>query len=173
MCRLFWSDDDRFLKQFKAGDLKAKFKSYSKYPPCFKDMAFWISPEFTENHLCELVRGECYISGVWDHLSSTASSCSLPGHGLLPALRVLPFGLLQMFAFCPAKGSGSAISPQSTDNKLCNESEVIIAYFRFKSRSHTSYLPCCHYITFWISLELAGNNLIGAETSSSKSHSQQ
>eukprot|EP00878_Enallax_costatus_P002803 GHUV01002995.1.p1 GENE.GHUV01002995.1~~GHUV01002995.1.p1 ORF type:complete len:449 (+),score=125.42 GHUV01002995.1:175-1521(+) len=55
--RLFWSDDDRFLKQFKAGDLKGKFKSYSKYPPCYKDMAFWISPEFTENNLCELVRG--------------------------------------------------------------------------------------------------------------------
>eukprot|EP00879_Flechtneria_rotunda_P002275 GHRR01002466.1.p1 GENE.GHRR01002466.1~~GHRR01002466.1.p1 ORF type:complete len:460 (+),score=170.06 GHRR01002466.1:209-1588(+) len=55
--RLFWSDDERFLKQFKAGDLKGKFKSYSKYPPCYKDMAFWISPEFTENNLCELVRG--------------------------------------------------------------------------------------------------------------------
>lgn len=61
VCRLFWSDDDRFLKQFKAGDLKAKFKSYSKYPPCYKDMAFWVSPEFTENNLCELVRGECWL----------------------------------------------------------------------------------------------------------------
>lgn len=59
--RLFWSDDERFLKQFKAGNLKAKFKSYSKFPPCFKDMAFWVSPEFTENNLCELVRGECLI----------------------------------------------------------------------------------------------------------------
>lgn len=57
-CRLFWSGDERFLKQFKAGDLKAKFKSYSKFPPCYKDMAFWVSPEFTENNLCELVRGE-------------------------------------------------------------------------------------------------------------------
>lgn len=57
LARLFWSDDDRFLKQFKAGDLKAKFKSYSKFPPCYKDMAFWVSPEFTENNLCELVRG--------------------------------------------------------------------------------------------------------------------
>uniref|UniRef100_A0A383VUV0 phenylalanine--tRNA ligase n=1 Tax=Tetradesmus obliquus TaxID=3088 RepID=A0A383VUV0_TETOB len=55
--RLFWSDDDRFLKQFKAGDLNSKFKSYSKFPPCYKDMAFWVSPEFTENNLCELVRG--------------------------------------------------------------------------------------------------------------------
>ncbi|KAI8476832.1 MAG: hypothetical protein J3K34DRAFT_399590 [Monoraphidium minutum] len=55
--RLFWSGDDRFLRQFKAGDLKARFKPYSKFPPCLKDMAFWVSPEFTENNLCELVRG--------------------------------------------------------------------------------------------------------------------
>lgn len=56
--RLFWSGDERFLRQFKRGDLKARFKPYSKYPPCYKDMAFWVSPEFTENNLCELVRGE-------------------------------------------------------------------------------------------------------------------
>ncbi|PNW86275.1 hypothetical protein CHLRE_02g079600v5 [Chlamydomonas reinhardtii] len=54
--RLFWSGDDRFLKQFKAGDLSARFKPYSKYPSCYKDMAFWVSPEFSENNLCELVR---------------------------------------------------------------------------------------------------------------------
>lgn len=41
----------------RAGDLKARFKSYSKYPICYKDMAFWLSPEFSENNLCELVRG--------------------------------------------------------------------------------------------------------------------
>ena len=34
--RLFWTSDQRFLKQFRAGDLSTKFKSYSKYPPCFK-----------------------------------------------------------------------------------------------------------------------------------------
>eukprot|EP00195_Chlamydomonas_chlamydogama_P006564 CAMPEP_0202903190 /NCGR_PEP_ID=MMETSP1392-20130828/22407_1 /ASSEMBLY_ACC=CAM_ASM_000868 /TAXON_ID=225041 /ORGANISM="Chlamydomonas chlamydogama, Strain SAG 11-48b" /LENGTH=425 /DNA_ID=CAMNT_0049590225 /DNA_START=134 /DNA_END=1411 /DNA_ORIENTATION=+ len=55
--RLFWSQDDRFLKQFKDGDLKARFKSYSKFPPCYKDIAFWVSPQFTENNFCELVRG--------------------------------------------------------------------------------------------------------------------
>jgi phenylalanyl-tRNA synthetase alpha chain len=55
--RLFWSGDDRFLKQFKQGDLSARFKPYSKFPPCYKDVAFWLSPEFSENNLCELVRG--------------------------------------------------------------------------------------------------------------------
>jgi hypothetical protein len=34
--RLFWSNDDRFLKQFKRGDMNAKFKSFSKFPPCYK-----------------------------------------------------------------------------------------------------------------------------------------
>ncbi|PNH06170.1 Phenylalanine--tRNA ligase, chloroplastic/mitochondrial [Tetrabaena socialis] len=54
--RLFWSNDDRFLKQFRAGDLSARFKPYSKFPSCYKDMAFWVSPQFSENNLCELVR---------------------------------------------------------------------------------------------------------------------
>lgn len=55
--RLFWTSDARFLKQFKAGDLSTRFKPYSKFPPCYKDVAFWISEAFTENNLCEIVRG--------------------------------------------------------------------------------------------------------------------
>ena len=34
--RLFWTSDQRFLKQFRAGDLGARFKPFSRYPPCFK-----------------------------------------------------------------------------------------------------------------------------------------
>lgn len=30
---------------------------YMQYPPCYKDMSFWISDAFTENNLCEVVRG--------------------------------------------------------------------------------------------------------------------
>lgn len=74
--RLFWSGDERFLSQFRAGDLRAKFKPYSKYPPCFKDVSFWQPKEggtaeaaeagsssssspsaVSENDLCEKVRG--------------------------------------------------------------------------------------------------------------------
>lgn len=55
-CRLFWSDDRRFLDQFQAGDLRSKFKPFSKYPPVFKDIAFWITDDFTENNLAEIVR---------------------------------------------------------------------------------------------------------------------
>ncbi|KAI9089722.1 hypothetical protein K1719_029015 [Acacia pycnantha] len=54
--RLFWSSDERFTSQFSKGQLGVKFKPFSKYPPCYKDMSFWISDSFTENNLCEVVR---------------------------------------------------------------------------------------------------------------------
>lgn len=40
--RLFWSTDPRFLKQFTRGKI-TKFEPFSKYPACYKDMAFWIN----------------------------------------------------------------------------------------------------------------------------------
>ena len=40
--RLFWSQDQRFLTQFKEGRI-SKFEPFSKYPECYKDVAFWIS----------------------------------------------------------------------------------------------------------------------------------
>ncbi|CAM8964945.1 unnamed protein product [Rhodiola kirilowii] len=55
--RLFWSSDERFTSQFSKGQLGVKFKPFSKYPPCYKDISFWINESFTENNLCELVRG--------------------------------------------------------------------------------------------------------------------
>lgn len=41
--RLFWSQDERFLSQFKDGQV-TRFKPFSKYPPCYKDVSFWIRP---------------------------------------------------------------------------------------------------------------------------------
>lgn len=41
--RLFWSNDKRFLRQFSPGKI-TKFEPFSKYPPCYKDIAFWINP---------------------------------------------------------------------------------------------------------------------------------
>jgi len=60
--RLFWTDDKRFLSQFQAGCFKpggvgTKFQSFSKFPPCLKDVSFWVNEQFTENNLCEMVRG--------------------------------------------------------------------------------------------------------------------
>ena len=40
--RLFWSQDRRFLDQFKEGQIKS-FEPFSKYPACYKDIAFWIN----------------------------------------------------------------------------------------------------------------------------------
>ncbi|KAL4399963.1 phenylalanyl-tRNA synthetase alpha subunit, mitochondrial [Malassezia pachydermatis] len=55
--RLFWSQDERFLSQFKVTDNSlVTFKPYSKYPPCYKDVSFWMSNDFHENDLCETVR---------------------------------------------------------------------------------------------------------------------
>jgi phenylalanyl-tRNA synthetase alpha chain len=63
--RLFWSKDSRFLDQFKEGQI-TKFVPFSKYPPCYKDVAFWLksssSPaggslaQFHENDMMEVVR---------------------------------------------------------------------------------------------------------------------
>ena len=53
--RLFWTDDKRFTKQFKAGEITT-FKPYSKYPPCFKDIAFWCPESYVENDFNELAR---------------------------------------------------------------------------------------------------------------------
>ena len=49
------TDDTRFSKQFKPGQLTT-FKPYSKYPPCFKDIAFWIPDGFEPNDFFELGR---------------------------------------------------------------------------------------------------------------------
>ncbi|RMZ80038.1 hypothetical protein DV738_g3013, partial [Chaetothyriales sp. CBS 135597] len=40
--RLFWSQDKRFLNQFQAGRI-TRFEPFSKYPACYKDIAFWVN----------------------------------------------------------------------------------------------------------------------------------
>lgn len=54
--RLFWSDDPRFLSQFE-GSKVVEFKPFSKYPPTYKDVAFWIPENFSPNNLFDVVRG--------------------------------------------------------------------------------------------------------------------
>ncbi|GAA5897958.1 phenylalanine--tRNA ligase [Sporobolomyces salmoneus] len=70
--RLFWSQDPRFSSQFKAGEIST-FKPYSKYPECYKDLAFWLpqpqeegATKWHENDFMELVRDEAgdLIEGV-------------------------------------------------------------------------------------------------------------
>jgi phenylalanyl-tRNA synthetase alpha chain len=63
--RLFWSTDPRFLTQFTPGKI-TPFMLYSKYPPCLRDMSFWLPradqsgksgvKTWHENDYCEIVR---------------------------------------------------------------------------------------------------------------------
>jgi phenylalanyl-tRNA synthetase alpha chain len=66
--RLFWSQDARFLSQFQAGKV-SRFVPFSKYPACYKDIAFWLRSStastgsaaggvvpFHENDVMEIVR---------------------------------------------------------------------------------------------------------------------
>ncbi|KAE8696040.1 Phenylalanine--tRNA ligase [Hibiscus syriacus] len=56
--RLFWTTDERFTSQVATEcQMGVKFKPFSKYHPCYKDMSFWINESFTENNLCEVIRG--------------------------------------------------------------------------------------------------------------------
>lgn len=68
--RLFWSKDKRFLSQFEGVtdnlDNLKRFVPFSKYPPCPKDVSFWLSSTtaaggntkgtFHENDVMEIVR---------------------------------------------------------------------------------------------------------------------
>ena len=54
--RLFWSEDPRFLSQFEGNQI-VQFKPFSKYPPTYKDVAFWLPENFSPNNLFDVVRG--------------------------------------------------------------------------------------------------------------------
>jgi phenylalanyl-tRNA synthetase alpha chain len=57
--RLFWSEDERFLSQFRnLGEEIIQFKPFSKYPGCHKDISFWLPAEgnFHENDLFASIR---------------------------------------------------------------------------------------------------------------------
>uniref|UniRef100_F7H9Q0 Phenylalanine--tRNA ligase, mitochondrial n=1 Tax=Callithrix jacchus TaxID=9483 RepID=F7H9Q0_CALJA len=57
--RLFWSEDERFLKQFRVANInqKVKFQPLSKYPALINDISFWLPSEtYTENDFYDLVR---------------------------------------------------------------------------------------------------------------------
>ncbi|KAL7665407.1 phenylalanine--tRNA ligase [[Candida] zeylanoides] len=58
--RLFWTRDERFLRQFRRGHI-ATFKPYSKYPGIKRDVAFWLPPASASdglhpNDVMEVVR---------------------------------------------------------------------------------------------------------------------
>ncbi|KAI9513932.1 Phenylalanyl-tRNA synthetase [Dissostichus eleginoides] len=58
--RLFWSQDERFLRQFRVKDVQqaVSFQPLSKYPPLHNDISFWLpeNDDFTQNDFYEMVR---------------------------------------------------------------------------------------------------------------------
>ncbi|KAM4689572.1 phenylalanine--tRNA ligase, mitochondrial isoform 2-T2 [Discoglossus pictus] len=57
--RLFWSENDLFLKQFYVSDInqKIQFQPLSKYPFLTNDISFWLPTEgYSENDFYDLVR---------------------------------------------------------------------------------------------------------------------
>lgn len=58
--RLFWSEDPRFISQFRDAPRDSAtlltFKPYSRYPACYKDVSFWLPESFHENDLFETIR---------------------------------------------------------------------------------------------------------------------
>ncbi|KAL8907420.1 MAG: hypothetical protein Q9171_005862 [Xanthocarpia ochracea] len=68
--RLFWSRDERFLSQFTSTKNINRYKSFSRHPACYKDVAFWLrsscssaggglrsnAQDFHENDVMEIVR---------------------------------------------------------------------------------------------------------------------
>ncbi len=54
--RLFWSKDERFLKQFENPYQKVTFKEFSSQPPCHKDIAFWTRGEFSQTEYFQMIR---------------------------------------------------------------------------------------------------------------------
>ncbi|XP_033110989.1 phenylalanine--tRNA ligase, mitochondrial-like [Anneissia japonica] len=55
--KLFWTEDERFLNQFKAKDIcSIKFQPYSKYPPLLMDISYWCPPNYEANDFHDLVR---------------------------------------------------------------------------------------------------------------------
>ena len=53
--RYFWSEDSRFLSQFKEGQI-TKFQTYSKYPPVTRDISMWVPEGFEDNYFYDIVR---------------------------------------------------------------------------------------------------------------------
>ncbi|XP_075258533.1 phenylalanine--tRNA ligase, mitochondrial-like isoform X2 [Convolutriloba macropyga] len=60
--RLFWSKDERFLKQFEIGDAgidqEFSFEPFSNYMPMYNDISFWLcdDTEFHDNDFYDIVR---------------------------------------------------------------------------------------------------------------------
>lgn len=99
--RLFWSKDLRFLGQFEKGKVTS-FHEFSKYPACYKDVAFWL-PE--DKNVNETQQSE--QQSEQQH-STTPALATEEGH--------LPSEALSTFSVSSAAApAGGHVSPPSED----------------------------------------------------------
>jgi len=120
--RLFWTEDERFHRQFKEGKI-VEFQSYSKFPPVFKDIAFWTNDERTTN------QDDFVENDFFDVVRSTAGDL------------VEKIEMIDSFTH-PKTGRSSRcyrISYRSMDRNLTNEE---IDGLQFKVRDETATLGC-------------------------------
>ena len=84
--RLFWSTDPRFVQQFQSGEF-VTFIPYSKYPPCFKDVAFWIKDResFIANDFYDLCR---QVAGDWIEAVQLIDVFEKPEKGISHCYRI-------------------------------------------------------------------------------------
>lgn len=119
--RLFWTEDERFHRQFKEGKI-VEFQPYSKFPPVFKDIAFWTNDEVTK-------KDDFVENDFFDLVRSTAGDL------------VEKIELIDAFTH-PKTGRSSRcyrISYRSMDRNLTNEE---IDELQFKVRDETATLGC-------------------------------
>ena len=91
--RLFWSDDPRFHQQFlpahptassappaasPAAFRPVRFQPFSRYPPCPRDVSFFVPPSFHENDCHSVVRS---VAGDWVESVQLVDSFTQPGSG--------------------------------------------------------------------------------------------
>ncbi|KAL9188643.1 LOW QUALITY PROTEIN: hypothetical protein ACHAXT_007021 [Thalassiosira profunda] len=119
--RLFWTEDARFHRQFEEGKI-VEFKPYSKYPPVFKDIAFWTSTDGSE------INGDTFVENdFFDLVRSVAGDL------------VEKIELIDSFTH-PKTGRSSRcyrVSYRSMDRSLTNEE---IDELQFRLRDHTPSL---------------------------------
>lgn len=122
--RLFWTEDERFHRQFKEGKI-VEFQPYSKFPPVFKDIAFWTTSDNEEG-----TKKDVFVENdFFDAVRSTAGDL---------AERI---ELIDSFTH-PKTGRSSRcyrISYRSMDRNLTNEE---IDELQFKVRDETATLGC-------------------------------
>ena len=130
--RLFWSTDERFLNQFKEGQV-SKFVPFSKHPPCYKDVAFWLktsssaaggsdeTAQFHENDMMEIVR---------DVAGDLAEDVRIVGLPVIPLYLPRSNGCLKVDEFVhPKTGRKSLcfrINYRSLEKTLTNEETNVL-----------------------------------------------